>query len=158
MAVVGLDKGSGVLEIAAIAGGGALAGILIGGLLGFRIADKRLKRLYEEVRGEVFRLRGIAKEKLSSEEPDLDTLLRSLNNAVQDTFKAAAALEHHEKVVTRQHEGGKEVIASSRHIIRMIDELAGDEPEPMNPVKAPPAPKLNDDDAGAAKPPMRHLR
>jgi len=114
--------------------------LLIGGLVGFSLADKRMKRLYAEVRSEVSRLRSVAVDKLSHEQVDLESLLHNLNDAVQGTYKAAAALENHETVVARQHEGGKEVIASSRYIIRMIDELGGKTPEPPEPVmsKSPP--------------------
>lgn len=142
---------------------GILAGALvfslfIGVFAGFRFADRRLKKQYAEVRQEVARLRAIAEEKLSTEEPDLDTMLRHLNDAVQDTFKAAAALENHEAVVARQHEGGKEVIASSRFIIRMIDELGGEPLEPESKaVKARPTIKLTADKK-AVKKPTRRLR
>ena len=142
---------------------GILAGALvfslfIGVFAGFRFADRRLKKQYAEVRQEVARLRAIAEEKLATEEPDLDTMLRNLNDAVQDTFKAASALENHETVVARQHEGGKEVIASSRFIIRMIDELGGEplEPSPKS-LKERPAIKPTADQK-AGKKPTRRLR
>jgi len=120
----------------------SVVSVLVGGLIGFVIADRRMKRLYTEVRSEVSRLRSVAVDKLSHEPVDLESLLRNLNSAVQDTFKAAEALESHETVVARQHEGGKEVIASSRYIIRMIDELGGKTPEPSEPVisNLPPQP------------------
>lgn len=134
--------GAMMYELAIAAGGALAAGALIGGIIGFKVADGRMKRLYEDVRGEVARVRSVAQEKLSTEEPDLNTLLRDLNNSVQDTFKAAAALENHEKIVTRQHEGGKEVLASSRHIIRMIDEASGNPPDELNDIDIAPAPVL----------------
>lgn len=140
---------------------GILAGALvfslfIGVFAGFRFADRRLKKQYAEVRQEVARLRAIAEEKLATEEPDLDTMLRNLNDAVQDTFKAASALENHEAVVARQHEGGKEVIASSRFIIRMIDEVGGEPLEPApEKLKSPPAIKLTADQMVDKKPTRR---
>lgn len=141
-----------------ILAGALVLSLFIGVFAGFRFADRRLKKQYAEVRREVARLRVIAEEKLATEEPNLDTMLRHLNAAVQDTFKAASALENHEAVVARQHEGGKEVIASSRFIIRMIDELAGDPIEPeLKPVKARPAIKLTADQQTDKKP-TRPLR
>jgi len=136
---------------------GALVFSLFTGVFaGFRFADRRLKKQYAEVRQEVTRLHAIAEEKLKSEEPDLDTMLRNLNDAVQDTFKAASALENHEAVVARQHEGGKEVIASSRFIIRMIDELGGDAPEPApEKLKTSPPIKLTSDQIVNKKPTHR---
>lgn len=138
---------------------GALAGSLfIGAFAGFRFADRRLKKQYAEVRQEVARLRAIAEDKLATEEPDLDAMLRNLNDAVQDTFKAASALENHEAVVARQHEGGKEVIASSRFIIRMIDDLGGEPLEPApEKLKATPAIKLTADQM-VDKRPTRRIR
>lgn len=122
-----------MIIIAGAAVGALIVGAGLGALIGFKVADTRLKRLYEDVRVEVAHLRTVAQDKLSADEPNLDTLLRNLNDAVQDTFAAAGALEHHEKVVTQQREGGREVITSSRQIIRMIDQLAGNEPEPLEP-------------------------
>ncbi|MEO1240707.1 MAG: hypothetical protein AAFX54_02260 [Pseudomonadota bacterium] len=143
----------------AILAGTGFFGVVIGLLAGFRFADRRLKRHYAEVRSEVTRLRAVAEEKLSDDEPDLDSMLRNLNEAVQDTFKAAAALENHEAVVARQHEGGKEVIASSRFIVRMIDELSGETTASAAPAprKTPPTVKITADDK-AAKKPLRRLR
>ena len=138
--------------------GALVFSLFIGVFAGFRFADRRLKKQYAEVRQEVSRLRAIAEEKLATEEPNLDTMLRNLNDAVQDTFKAASALENHETVVARQHEGGKEVIASSRFIIRMIDDLGGEplEPSPEK-LKAQPAIKLTADQM-VDKKPTRRLR
>ncbi len=148
----------------------SVVGISAGGLIGFFIADGRLKRRYAEIRNEVSRLRKVAEEKLSHDEPDLESLLRNLNTAVQETFKASSALENHEQVVARQHQGGKEIIASSQYIMRMIDELAGEKPEPMEPIQKKLAPNLisesakHDEDAPleanlkGKKPPMRKLR
>jgi hypothetical protein len=127
--------GCGVIDPYIAIIGASAVGVIAGGMIGFVIADGRLKRLYAEVRSEVARLRSVAEDKLSHDEPDLPSLLRNLNTAVQDTFKAAAALENHESVVARQHEGGKEVIASSRYIVRMIDELGGQTPEPLEPAR-----------------------
>lgn len=147
-----------IATLAILAGIGSF-GVIIGVFAGFRFADRRLKRHYAEVRSEVIRLRAVAEEKLSDDEPDLDSMLRNLNEAVQDTFKAAAALENHEVVVARQHEGGKEVIASSRFIVRMIDELGGEPIESVEPAprKTPPTVKLTSEDKEGKKP-LRRLR
>ncbi|MHA7873087.1 MAG: hypothetical protein ACX939_12110, partial [Hyphococcus sp.] len=83
-------------------------------------------------------------------------MLRDLNDAVQSTFKAAAALENHEAVVARQQEGGKEIIASSRFIVRMIDELGG-EPADITPSRPAPQVKLTAEKRDK-RPPIRRLR
>ncbi len=100
--------------------------MIVGGLIGAKIADMRLKRLYQDVREEVVRVRNVAHEKLAVDEPGLEKLLQDLNRGVEQTFRAAAALDNHEKMMIRKTEAGKEITASSRHIIKMIDELGGD--------------------------------
>ena len=156
-------QGPGVFETdivtLGIIAGAILVGVFFSVLSGFYFADRRLKRQYADVREEVIRLRAVAEDKLSDDEPDLDSMLRNLNDAVQDTFKAAAALENHETVVARQHEGGKEVIASSRFIVRMIDELGGKAiAETPMPLKQPPPIKLAADQKKADKKSLRRLR
>lgn len=116
----------GVLELALYAAGGVIVSMIIGGLIGAKLADMRLRKLYAEVRHEVAHVRNVASEKLAVDEPDLEKLLQDLNRGVEQTFRAAAALDDHEKMMIRKTEAGKEITASSRHIIKMIDELGGD--------------------------------
>jgi len=117
---------NGVLELALYAAGGVIVSMIIGGLIGAKLADMRLRKLYAEVRDEVVRVRNVAGEKLAVDTPDLEKLLQDLNRGVEQTFRAAAALDDHEKMMIRKTEAGKEITASSRHIIKMIDELGGD--------------------------------
>lgn len=115
-----------MLELALYAAGGVIVSMIIGGLVGAKLADMRLRKLYAEVRDEVVRVRNVAHDKLAVDEPDLEKLLQDLNRGVEQTFRAAAALDDHEKMMIRKTEAGKEITASSRYIIKMIDELGGD--------------------------------
>ena len=113
-------------ELALYVVAGVVVGLIIGGLIGAKVADAKIRRLYAEVRDEMVRVRRVAQDKLAVEEPDLEKLLQDLNRGVEQTFRAAAALENHEKMMIRKTEAGKEITASSRYIIKMIDELSGD--------------------------------
>ena len=131
-----------MLEIILTGAGAAVAGTLLGALLGAWYADKKLRRHYQEVRGEIVRLRSIAEEKLSGDDPNIDDLLENLHSAVNTAYGAIQAMENQAAITRRKSEGGKELILSSRHIIRMIDEYSGEEPEPyiLEPKKQ--APKI----------------
>lgn len=138
-----------MLETVLYASGAAIIALIVGVLIGFTIADRRLRRLYEDVREEIVRVRRVAQDKLAPDEPGLDSLMQDFNDAVSQTFKAAEALDHHEKAVIRKTEAGKEIAASSRHIINMIDELAGEAVErsrnklsPRNKIEAKRPPRL----------------
>lgn len=122
-----------MLEYAIAAGVAAIISLVAGGLLGVWLAHRKFTRHYEEVRGEVARMRRIAEDKLSDDDPDLNALLRKLNDAVSQTYKAAEGLENQGRIIRKKSEGAREVIASSRYIARMIDEFSGDEPEPLPP-------------------------
>ena len=121
-----MNWGHGLSELVLYAVGGSLVSMIVGGLIGAMIADRRLRRLYGEVREEMVRVRNVAQDKLAVDEPDLEKLLQDLNRGVEQTYRAAAALENHEKMMIRKTEAGKEITASSRYIINMIDELGGD--------------------------------
>jgi hypothetical protein len=71
-----------VQEFILIGAAASLGGMIIGGLSGAWLTDRKLRRHYEEVRSEITRLRGIAEEKLSSDDPNLDSLLNNLHSAV----------------------------------------------------------------------------
>ncbi len=126
-------------EIVIFAAIAAVAGIVVGALSGAWFADRRLRRHYQEVRGEIVRLRALAEDKLSGDDPDLDTLLNNIHAAVEGAYSAIEAMENQAALTKRKSEGGKEVISSSRQIIRMIDELSGDASEDLNitPKQAP---------------------
>lgn len=112
-------------DIIIFAGLAAVAGVAIGAFSGAWFADRRLRRHYEEVRGEVASLRALAEDKLSGDDPDLDTLLNNIHTAVDGAYRAIEAMETQAAITKRKSEGGREVIASSRQIMRMIDELTG---------------------------------
>lgn len=132
-------------EIILIGAAAAVGGIVLGVLCGAWFADKKLRRHYEGVRAEIVRLRRVAEEKLSGDDPNIDELLENLHSAVNGAYSAIQAMENQAQITKRKSEGGKEVITSSRHIIRMIDEYAGIETEPyvMEPKKQ--APKISVD-------------
>ncbi len=154
-----------MLGLIAAAAAALVVGVIAGLVAGFSISKKRMRSAIEEVRGEAVSLGRIAQEKLSEDEPHIDDLLRELNDAVDKTFRAAAALENHEKVVMKKTEGGKEVMSASQQLIRMIDDISGG---PVKPHAAPAEPALRarpstkltaDNLAGAGKkPPVRRLR
>ncbi len=129
-----------VTQILLIGGGAALGGLLLGALIGAMLTARRMRAQVEEIGEEVVRLHKVAQDKLSGDDPDLKTLLRNLNTAVEQTYRAVDALEDQAELTRRKSQGGKEVIASSRHIIGMIEEMGGDvphmsaPPEPSNPV------------------------
>lgn len=140
-------------DIILIGAAAGLGGVIFGILMGAWYADKKLQRQYKEVRGEIARLRLVAEEKLSGDDPDLNDLLNNLHSAVNGAYKAIEAMENQAALTKRKSEGGREVIASSRHIIRMIDDLAGVEHEAVVAAPKKAAPKLTTDAkrlAGAA--------
>jgi hypothetical protein len=55
--------------------------------------------------------------------------LENLHAAANKAYAAIQAMEAQATITRRKSVGSKEVIASSRHIIRMIDEYSGAEPE-----------------------------
>jgi len=83
----------------------------------------------EEIGGEIVRMQKVAQDKLSGDDPDLKTLLRNLNTAVEQTYRAVDALEDQAQLTRRKSEGGKQVIASSRQIVSMIEDIGGKIPE-----------------------------
>ena len=113
-------------ELLVIAGAASAVSLAAGCFLGAIFTDRRLKRHYEDIRGEVVRLRAIAENKLSGDDPNFSDLLRDLSDAVDGTFKAAEALANQSAVIARKTEGGEEVVRSSRHIVQMIEEYSGE--------------------------------
>jgi len=118
-----------VNELLVIGGGAALGGLLIGALLGSFFSGRRMRARVEEIGGEIVRMQKVAQDKLSGDDPDLKTLLRNLNTAVEQTYRAVDALEDQAQLTKRKSEGGKQVIASSRQIVSMIEDIGGDIPE-----------------------------
>jgi glucose-6-phosphate-specific signal transduction histidine kinase len=130
-----------VQEIIIFAAIAALAGVVLGAISGVWFADRRLRRHYEEVRVEIVRLRALAEDKLSGDDPNLDTLLNNIHTAVEGAYRAIEAMETQAAITKRKSDGGKEVISSSRQIIRMIDELSGGTSEHFD-IAPKPAPKI----------------
>ncbi len=133
-----------MLNIILIGAAAALAGAVLGAVMGAWFADRKLRKHYQEVRGEIVRLRSVAEQKLSGDDPKLDDLLENLHSAANKAYAAIQAMENQAAITRRKSDAGKEVITSSRHIIRMIDEYTGEEPEPyVIERKKKPAPKVS---------------
>ncbi|MEM8771764.1 MAG: hypothetical protein AAGD92_08955 [Pseudomonadota bacterium] len=111
------------------AGAGAGAGLMIGIAIGAIIWGRRMRRRIEEIGGEAARLKSIAEQDFSDEDPDLKTLLKDLNAAVEQTYRAVDALENQSAINRRKSEAAKEVIASSRTIAYMMEDMGADIPD-----------------------------
>ena len=120
-----------MLDLVLIGAAIAVVGLALDAFCGAWYADKKLRRHYAEVRGEIVRLRAVTEEKLSGDDPKLDDILDDLHSAANKAYAAIQAMENQAAITRRKSDGSKEVIASSRHIIRMIDEYSGAEPEPL---------------------------
>lgn len=130
-----------LIMIAAVA---AVAGLLVGALSAAWFGGRRFKRQMAEVGGEIVRLRAIAESKLSGDDPDLNGLLQNLHEAADKAYRAIEALENQAELTKRKSAGGKEVIAASRQVLRMMEELGAEIPGAaramaVQPVKAAPA-------------------
>jgi hypothetical protein len=112
-----------------IGGGSALGGFFVGALLTAFFSKRRTRARVKELSGEIARMHKVAKDKMAGDDPDLKTLLRNLNTAVEQTYRAVDALEDTAQLTKRKSEGGRQILASSRQIVSMIEELGGDMPE-----------------------------
>jgi hypothetical protein len=119
------------MEYAIIGAAAVFVSLLGGVILGAWLARRKFKLHYAGVCGEVDRLRSIAERKLTGDDPDLETLLRDLSDTVHKAVKAAEALENQGQVIRRKTEGGREIVASSRTVARMIEDYNGGFSEPM---------------------------
>lgn len=115
-------------DVILIGAAAAFGGVLAGAFGGAWFADRRMRRRVEEVGVEVLRLKKVAEEKLLDDDPDLPDLLRNLNKAVEQAYRAVDALEDQSALTKRKTEAAKEVVASSRHIVRMMDEMGAEMP------------------------------
>jgi hypothetical protein len=111
-----------------IAAAAALGGLFMGGLGGSWITGRRMRNRVEEIGGEVVRMRRAAEDKLLEDDPNLPDLMRNLNTAVDQAYRAIDALENQSELTKRKTEGAKEVVAKSRDIIRMIEDMGADLP------------------------------
>ena len=102
--------------------------ILLGGLIGELIASRRHKSQLEEIGGEVMRLQNIAQSKLAGEDPDLPTLMKNLNKAVEQTYRAAEAFDKQSTLTKRKTEGARELLAASGRLIDMMEDYGAGAP------------------------------
>lgn len=135
-------SGVGVTMLIITGAAAAAAGLLIGALAGAWFADRRLRRMWTGVGDEIVRLRAVAEDTLLGDDPELPNLLRDFNLAADKTFRAIEALQDQIALTRRKSEGGREVVASSRHIVRMMEEMGVDVPyaEPAPTARLEPAP------------------
>ena len=129
-----------------IGAGAALVGLLLGWLGGAITTGRKHRRQAEEVRGEMVRLRALAEDKLSGDDPEIDDLLGNLETAVTSAYEALQAMENQAKMTKRKSEGGREVVAWSKSIIAMIDEQTGTNDAPIEIVADKKAPRLTAQD------------
>ncbi|MEO1251487.1 MAG: hypothetical protein AAFW81_03970 [Pseudomonadota bacterium] len=122
-----------------------LAAAIFGVLAGTWVSGRRNRKRIEEVGEELVRLQDIAQSKLAGDVPDLAELLRNLNTAVEQTYRSANALEDQSALTKQKTEAAKEIIASSRHIIMMMEDMGADLPEAAH--RPAPTIELRADDA-----------
>jgi methyl-accepting chemotaxis protein len=115
--------------------GAALGGFIVGALLTAFFSRRKTRARVKELSGEIARMHMVAKDKMAGDDPDLKTLLRNLNTAVEQTYRAVDALEDTAQLTKRKSEGGRQILAASHQIASMIEELGGEMPE----VEMPPA-------------------
>ncbi|MBT8471177.1 MAG: hypothetical protein HKN14_08030 [Marinicaulis sp.] len=111
----------------------AIAGLIVGAMIFDLIFGKRMRRRMGELGGEVARLHNVAASKLAGDDPDLKTLLRDFNSAVEKTYRAVDAMENQVEMTKRKSDAAKEVISSSQYILNMLEDYGADVPS----VKAP---------------------
>lgn len=134
-----------VSELILISSGAALAGVLVGISGGAFLMNRRMTRRIEEVGRELTRLQRVAEEKLLEDDPDLPDLMRNLNKAVEQSYRAIDALENQSSLNRQKTDGAKEIVASSRHILQMMEDMGAD-------VEIPAARPIKTIDAGPVAP------
>ncbi|MEZ5892315.1 MAG: hypothetical protein R3C58_04115 [Parvularculaceae bacterium] len=105
-----------------ISAGSALGGLVLGALGGAWFIGGKMRRRLDVVRGEVQRLGAFAEKKLGGDDPDIDTLLEHLRAAMTDAYGALQAMKDQAEITKRKSEASRELILTSRQIVRMIDE------------------------------------
>ena len=143
-----------MISLLIAAGAALVAGLVAGAMAGAWFADRKLRSRVAVVGAEVVRLRAIAEEKLSGDDPDLPTLLRNLNTATEQAFRAIEAMQAQAAITRRKSAGGKEVLEASREIVRMMEEMGAALPAVDAPPTArlAPAPAAQDREAPAREP------
>lgn len=138
-------------DILLISAGAGLLGLLAGWLGGAFTARRKYREQAEEVHGELVRLRAVAEEKLSGDDPDLDELISNFQSAATNAYDAIQAMENQVKITKLKSEGSRQVISSSAQIIRMIEDQAGLDGAPVEIKVNPKAPSLTDKKLTAKK-------
>ncbi len=128
-----------VSELLIVGGGAAFGGFVVGAFLTAFFSKRRTRARITDLGDEIIRMHKVAQDKLSGDDPDLKTLLRNLNTAVEQTYRAVDALEGTAQLTKRKSEGGRQILASSRQVVSMIEDLGGDVPEID---LSPPAPDI----------------
>ena len=116
-------------EVIFIGLGGALAGLVLGAAVGVFWTGRTMRRRFSEIGEEVVQLRAIAERNLVQDDPDLPTLLRNLNTAVEQAYRAVDALEQQHELTKQKTKAGKEVLTASRHIMDLFEDMGAELPE-----------------------------
>lgn len=82
----------------------------------------------EEIGREIVSLRKSAEDKLLDDDPNLPDLLRNLNSSIDQANRAVDALENQSELTKRKTEAAKELVAASRGIVRMIEDMGAELP------------------------------
>ena len=115
-------------EVLAIGAGAGIAGFVLGAIGGSVATGRRMRRQIEEIGEEVATLTRVTEDKLLDDDPSLPDLMRNLNTAVEQAYKAIDALENQSELNRRKTEGAKEIAASTRRVIAMMEEMGADLP------------------------------
>lgn len=113
------------MELAIIGAGAAVGGLVLGAVIGAWLTNRKMRRQYEDLRVEIVSLKRNAEGRLANDTPELETLLRSLQGAVEETYKAVEALEAQGRIMREKTDCGREIVLSSRNIVDMIDDFSG---------------------------------
>ncbi len=115
-------------EFLAIGAGASIGGFILGAIGGSMATGRRMRRQIEEIGAEVTALTRITEDKLLDDDPNLPDLARDLNAAVEQAYKAIDALENQSELNRRKTEGAKEIAASTRRVIQMMEDIGAELP------------------------------
>ena len=140
-----------LIDVLAIGAGAVVVGFILGAIGGSVATGRRMRRQIEEIGSEVATLARVAEDKLLDDDPNLPDLMRNLNTAVEQAYKAIDALENQSELNRRKTEGAKEIAAATRRVINMMEDMGADLPH----VSAPKIQSVADETEEASKaPPM----
>ena len=138
-----------LFDVLAIGAGAVVVGFILGAIGGSVATGRRMRRQIEEIGSEVATLTRVAEDKLLDDDPNLPDLMRNLNTAVEQAYKAIDALENQSELNRRKTEGAKEIAAATRRVINMMEDMGADLPH----VSAPKIQSVADETEEASKPP-----